>query len=791
MLFDEAVQALQKGKLADAEKILRQIISKESRNFDALHMLAIVCSEQEKIEEAARFFGLALEIDSTYPPFYHNFGLYYTKIHKYENALAQFEKALALFPNYAPVHSDRGCALAELGRLEEALRSHNGAVLLAPNDPRALFNRALTFWKKDEHLSALRDYDEGLKRDPNHPNGWLGRGNVLASLKRYDEAFAAYDKALALKPDLANAWLGRGNVLYFLKRYDEAFAAYDKALALNPDLANAWLGRGNVLYSLKRYDEASAAYDKALAVKSDLADAWLGRGNVLCSVKRYDEASAAYDKALALKPDTANAWLGRANVLNSVKRYDQAYAAYDKALALDPELDSVEAARLHAKMHLCNWSNLEPERDHLTNAVRNEKGNTEPFAFLGLSGSPEDQHKCAVLWNSKRYPASNKPIWNGEVYKHNKIRIGYVSADFYEHATAYLMAGTFESHDKAKFDVTAISIGPDDNSDMRQRLRKSFDRFIDCRNVPDAEIANEIKKAEIDILIDLNGLTEGARTDIFACRPAPIQVDYLGYPGTTGSKYIDYVIGDQTVLPPSIDAFFSEKLVRLPYSYQANDAKRIISDRVPTRTECGLPEASFVFCCFNNNYKILPDTFDCWMRILKQREEGVLWLIEDNPTAASNLRNEAAKRGVKPDRLVFAKRMPLSEHLARHRVADLFLDTLPYNAHTTASDALWAGLPVLTQMGETFAGRVAASLLNAIGLPELITQTNEQYEALAVDLASQPETLSAIKARLAQNRLTTPLFKTELFTRNIESAYEAMYDRYQKGLSPDHIYVPR
>jgi predicted O-linked N-acetylglucosamine transferase (SPINDLY family) len=365
-----------------------------------------------------------------------------------------------------------------------------------------------------------------------------------------------------------------------------------------------------------------------------------------------------------------------------------------------------------------------------------------------------------------------------------------LSADFHEHATAYLMAGVFEHHDRSTFDTTAISIGPNDNSPMRQRLERSFGKFIDASMLSDAEVATQIRSAEIDILVDLKGFTQDGRTNILARRPAPIQVNYLGYPGTMGADYMDYIIADPVLIPSSQKSNYQEKIAYLPNSYQANDGKRNVSEKMFTREECGIPDGNFVFCCFNNNYKITPAIFDRWMRVLTKIPSSVLWLLEDNATAAANLKREVELRGVSAERLVFAKRMPLRDHLARHRLADLFLDTLPYNAHTTASDALWAGLPVLTQLGETFAGRVAASLLNAVGLPELITRTPEEYERVAVDLATHAEKLAAMRRKLTENRLTTFLFDTKLFTRHIEAAYISMHDRYRAGMGPDHIVVP-
>jgi predicted O-linked N-acetylglucosamine transferase (SPINDLY family) len=379
--------------------------------------------------------------------------------------------------------------------------------------------------------------------------------------------------------------------------------------------------------------------------------------------------------------------------------------------------------------------------------------------------------------------------WPRERYVHDRIRLAYLSSDFRQHPTSYLAAGLFEHHDRSRFEITAISLEKGNDSDLRKRLQASFERFLDVETHSDDQIASLIAALEIDILVDLNGHTKGMRTNVLARRPASIQVNYLGYPGTMGADCIDYMIADRIVVPETHAAFYSEKMVFLPNSYQVNDAGRGVAGKAPERTALGLPPSGFVFCCFNNSFKFTPDVFDGWMRILKQVDGSVLWLFEDTPTAAINLRKEALARGVGAERLVFARRVPRADHIARHGAADLFLDTLPYNAHTTASDALWAGLPVLTQIGGTFAGRVAASLLTAVGLPELIAQTQEQFESMAIELTTQPMALAAIKAKLARNRLATPLFNTELYTRNIESAYVTMYQRHQSGLLPDHIYI--
>ena len=702
-----------------------------------------------------------------------------------------FVETLNLAPRSVPTLNNLAIAQYEQGKTDHAALTAQKVLEIDQNNIDAYLTLS-TCQKDQQHYDeALKTCQKIISIDPTIVEAHCNLGSCLSKTQRYNEAIASFDRALSLRPDSLEAWLGRGNVFTELKRYNDAFAAYDKALALNGDLAGAWLGRGNVFTELKRYNDAFAAYNKALALKPDLAETWLGRGNIFTELKRYNDAFTAYDKALALKPDLAEAWLGRGNVFIELKQYREAFAAYDKALALKPDLTELEGERLHCKMHLCDWSNFATECQHLISSIRNNKINMNPFAFIAISSSREDQLKCAKLWINEKYPTVSKPIWDGDIYRHDKIRIGYVSADFQQHATSDLIAGLFECHDKAKFKTVAISIGPDDGSKTRARLTKAFDSFWDVRLLSDDEIARRIGQNEIDILVDLKGFTRDARTGIFAHRPAPIQVNYLGYPGTMGGNYIDYIIADQTLIPLLHQQDYSEKIVYLPNSYQVNDRKRAISEKAFSREELGLPHDGFVFCCFNNSYKISPEIFDCWMGIIKNVKGSVLWLLEISKPATCNLRMEAKARGIDPDRLVFAKKLPAPDHLARHRLADLSLDTLPYNAHTTASDALWAGLPVLTQIGETFAGRVAASLLNAISLHELVATTARQYEEIAIELAINPEKLAAIKTKLANNRLSTPLFDTQLFTRHIENAYEAMYERHRMRMPPDHIYVSR
>ncbi len=663
------------------------------------------------------------------------------------------------------------------------------ALRLQPNNPHVLRLLGVVSAQRKQYSDAIKYLSNSLKALPKNSLALSNLGNVFLELKEYGNAIDAYDKSIKIDPKYEEVWSNKGVALKELKRYDEAIAHYDKALSLKTDYAEGWSNKGNTLHELKRYDEAIAHYDKALSLKPDYHEAWTNKGVALKELKRYDEAIAHYDKALSLKHDYVEGWSNKGVTLHELKRYDEAIAHYDKALSLKHDIHWVSGDLLHTKMKICCWSDLAESLEHISKKLVANKKVIQPFPLLALNDETLIHNKSSEIYIESRYPFN--PVLGPipKYPKRQKIRIGYFSADFHNHATGYLTAELFELHNKNQFELIGLSFGPMANDEMRQRLLKSFDQFIEVGGKSDIEVARLSRDLNIDIAVDLKGFTQDSRTGIFAYRAAPIQVNYLGYPGTMGAEYIDYIIADKTLIPTEFQSCYSERVVYLPNSYQVNDRKRTISDRQFTRQELGLPEDGFVFCCFNNNYKILPATFEGWMRILKAIEGSILWLFQDNAWAVNNLKNEAEKHGITADRLVFAERLSLPQHLARHRQADLFLDTFPCNAHTTASDALWAGLPVLTLMGRSFASRVAASLLNAIGLPELITTTQEEYEALAIELAINPQKLEKIKLRLIHNRQTAPLFDTTLFTKNIEAAYIQMYESYRADLVPEHITI--
>jgi predicted O-linked N-acetylglucosamine transferase (SPINDLY family) len=605
----------------------------------------------------------------------------------------------------------------------------------------------------------------------------------MAQQGRLAEAREMIGSALKRNPRDAGALVNYGNVLTLLGRFGEAIASYDRALVIAPD-AQTWNNRGNVLQNLNQKSEALASYEKALQLEPGNIQALCKRGVILGELRYTDEALASYDRVLAIDPNHAEAlnnrgflwWLNKQNS-------SRAIADLERAFALAPDLPYLRGLLLHLKMYAADWTHFEEQKAALLQGIHAGGRVARPFMLQAVADRPEDLQACARLYARDLYPpAADAPRHDPVSRKgRKKIRLGYLSGEFRDQATAILMAGLYERHDRSRFEVVAVDNGSADKSAMSARLKQAFDGWIDIGDLRDTEAAEKIRAAEIDILVNLNGYFGKLRMDVFAQRPAPLQVNYLGFPGTLGAPYIDYIIADAVVIPAGEHRFYDEQVVTLPGCYQANDDRgRAIAAR-PTRAEAGLPEHGFVFCNFNQSYKLTPDVFASWMRILARVENSVLWLLEAPSPFAANIAGHAKAHGIAPERILFAPDRPTDQHLARLSLADLFLDGLPYNAHTTGSDALWAGVPLLTRRGTAFPGRVAASLLVAAGLPELVTETVEDYEALAVRLATDPETYQALKSRMTRN---CPLFDTDLFRRNIETAYARMWEGWLAGNKP-------
>jgi predicted O-linked N-acetylglucosamine transferase (SPINDLY family) len=707
-----------------------------------------------------------------------------------EDALAGYDRAIELDPGYANAFCNRGVILERLNQLDDAQVSYERAVVLNPADAFAHYNLGSVLRKLKRSEAALASYDRAIGANPDYVEAYCNRGVMMAERRQFDAAIADFDRSIEINPAFAPAYLYRGNILHRQKHWDAALASYDRAIELDPDFADAICNRGVLWADLRRMDLAFACMDRAIAIKPDFAEAFCNRAALNGAIQKYDLAMEDCNKSIALNPDFADAYSQRAHILIETKKFAAAVEDFDKLMVLKPEHAFLRGVRRHTQMNICDWNGFEVDIPLLIAGIRADEAVVPPMQALGLIDEESLHHAAAKIWVREECPARDLPHAIPRKVAHDKIRIGYFSADFHQHPVGMLMAEVIEMHDREKFEVTAFSFGPNPRDAMRTRLEKTFDRFIEVRPKSDREIAELARDLDLDIAIDLGGFTANCRPMIFALRAAPIQVNYLGYPGTMGAPYMDYLIADETVIPEAHRAYYSEKIVYLPRCYLPHDSTRRIAEMVYTREQLGLPSQGFVYCCFNNSFKLTPVVFDRWMRILQRVPQSVLWLSQGNPAAAANLSREAERRGIDKRRIIFADRMASSErHLARLRAADLFLDTHPYNAHATALDALWAGLPLLTYLGRSFAGRVGASLLATLGLQELVASTPEEYEELAVNLANDASRMAAIRQKLNERRVNTRLFDGQSFARILEAAYTAIYERYRAGLAPEHVYV--
>ncbi len=702
--------------------------------------------------------------------------------------IAGGEALLAREPQPAVVYEILAAAHFGCKQSERAADCLRGAIKIAPNNAVTHFNLGAILNGLGQKAEAIACYERAVQIKPDYAEALHNLGSILKGVGRTDEAIACTQRALRIKPDNAESHNNLGVMFQELGRKDEAIASYQRALQISAGNAEIHNNLGVMLSDTGRKIEAAVHCERALKINPAYAEAHNNLGVALQDLGRKDEAALHYRRAIEIKPDYAEAHNNLGVTLQELGRLDEAIACYQLALRIRPDYSNARVQKLHQQAHICDWDGVGADAD-LIPSLGIAGGAVAPSPLLSLEDHPARHRLRSENYAAAKYRQAALPAIPRPRFRPERLRIGYFSADFHNHATMYLMAKLFETHDRGKFSLHAYSYGPDENDAMRQRLKRAVDVFHDVRVQGDKDIAELARRESIDIAVDLKGYTQHARLGVFAYRAAPIQMSYIGYPGTMGAPFIDYIVADAVVIPEEQRQHYSEKIVTLPHSYQVNDNTRAISDRTMQRSEAGLPATGFVFCSFNNTYKITPEEFDIWMRLLQKVDGSVLWLLRANVWAEGNLIREARKRGIPADRLIYADRVPLNEHLARHRLADLFLDTFTYNAHTTASDALWAGLPVITTPGQGFAARVAASLLNAVGMPELVTPSKDAYERLALSLATNPDKLAAIKSKLLANRSTKPLFDTELFARHIEDAYEQAYKRWLNGKDPDALDV--
>lgn len=842
--LQKGIEAHKAGQVQEANRIYSAILKVQPKHPDANHNMGVLAVSVGKVQEALPFLKAALEANPATTMFWLSYvdalielgklgdaraalgqakrkganGSGFDKLEKRLQAAGgasktqnpaqdqlqaliklhaqgQLQQALQLsellgqqFPESYILFNIQGSVLKGLGQLDEAIYAYEKALSIKPDHATSSYNMGNALQKKGQHEEAIKAYNKAIKLNPDFVEAYNNMGNAFQAQGKLEDAVNACSKALAINPNHAQAYNSLGNALKEQGSLEEAIEAYNKALAIKPDHAEAYHNIGNVLQAQGKLEKAIEAYNKSMVIKPDSADNYNNMGNALKEQDKLEEAITAYNKAVAIKPDYAEAYNNMGNVFQKQNKLEEAIEAYNKALAIKPDYDNARCQKLYHQAKICDWHSIAKDKKLLP-ALGTTKECVSPFSLLALEDEPEHHRIRSEKYAATKYPRKSDRTWAKPLQKPKRLRIGYFSADFHNFPGMYLMAGLLEKHDRKKFEVSAFSYGPEKHDQMRKRIVNAVDHFIDVRAADTNTIVDLTKQRNIDIAIHRNGYTTNQRTELFASGLAPIQISYLGYPGTLGADFIDYVVADRVVIPEDMQLNYSEQIIYLPNTYQPTDNKRIISDKIITRADIGLPNHGFVFCCFNQSYKISPVEFDIWMRLLQKVEGSVLWLLKSNKWAEQNLRLQAEARGVSAERIIFAEKLPQAEHLARHRLADLFLDTFNYNAHTTASDALWAGLPVVTKTGQGFAARVAGSLLSAVGLPELVTTTEKSYEDLILGLATNPEKLAEVKRRLAINRLTKPLFNTELYTKHLENGYQKAYQNYFDGKQPQTINV--
>jgi len=782
-------------KFDDAIASFRKALKNNASFAEAHYSLGLTLKELKKHEDALSSLDAAILIN---PNLHHAFnikGVILLDINRIDDALICFEKAIAINPNFYEAHSNRGNVLRQLKRLEEALISYDRAIEIRKDSPVVYSNRGTALRELLRYESALENYERAIKLDPNYADAYFNQGLVLHELKKYDAALESLVKAINLNPHYSDAYTAVGSALHDIGQFNEALKSYELAINLNSDSHAAYLNQALAFHELRRFNEALQNYERTINLKSDSHEAYFNRGNTYQKVGQLTLAIEEFEKAISLKPDYASAFLNRGLVYCEMKQIDRGLESFEKAYQFDSNLEYLIGVKTYHEMMICDWTNLEHALLFCESEIQKHKKVLSPFDSLVLLDNPHLHSLVTQIYLDSKIHKYD-PL--GKIVKRKddgKLRIGYYSADLYYHPASIWLAEQLENHDKSRFELYAFSLKLV-NDPMQARLQMAFDHWIDVRGMSDIEVAQLSRDLKIDIAIDLNGFTQDSRTNIFAARAAPIQVNNIGYPGSTGTDFIDYFLADPHAVSQENRKYFTEKIAFVPCNY-TYDSHRQVSKEPVYRSQYGLPENGFVFTCQNGCHKFNPEVFSIWMEILNSVSGSVLWLLKpSNEIAIKNLKKEARQRGIDDDRLVFTGRevVPIeqenqrvSRYLASYKLADLFLDTWPYNAGTTAIDALMAGTPVLTKVGYAVSARMCYSALKQIDVPELITYSAQEYKDLAISLAKEPQNLKLVKDKVQRNRLTTPLFDPIGNTRHIENAYLEMYRRYQEDLPLDDI----
>jgi len=796
--LEKGLQFHQQGQLGDAEKIYTQILRISPCNADALHLMGVLTNQKGESDTALDLINKAVQIFPQNPIYLNNLGNVYRDRGQYADARTCYRQAIDLKPDLVEAFVNLGIADHQLGDYTWAASAYHKALQLEPNCIEAYYNMGNTYKAQERFDEAISCYQRTLSLNSEFVEAYYNMAIILEKQARPDEAIACLMQCLQFNAQWAEAHNNIGNLLKQKGLLAEAVLSFQKAIQIKPDLYEAHNNLGNALMDQGSFSEAIVCYQNALKIYPGYAEAYLNLGITFAEDDRLNAAIDCFQKATRLDHRFAEAYTYMGIALTDRGNRRQAIDCFQKAIEVNPGYSEAYSYLIHQLQYTCNWLQLKIYSEKLEELSRRNAADGRlilepPFICMARESDLSRNLIISKAWSRKiTKPLKNLKLpisFESRRQSKTKLTIGYLSCDFHDHATAHLMLSFFGLHDREKFEIHCYSYGPKDNNRYRNQIMEGSDQFIDIREHSHIDAAKRIYADGVDILVDLKGHTRGARLGILACRPAPLQIHYLGFPGTTGADFIDYLITDRIVTPKDNAPYYSEKLVFMPHCYQVNDHQQKIASRDWNLETLGLPDKSFVFSSFNLPYKIDPVMFDCWMRILLQVPNSVLWLFGDNENARCNLRREAADRGVTPDRLVFAQKLEKAEHLSRLKWADLALDTRIVNGHTTTSDSLWAGVPVITLQGSHFASRVSSSLLDAVGLSELITYRLEEYEKLAVQLALRSSELKALRHRLNINRLTKPLFDTARFVRNLENAYSEMWRIFLEGRAPTQIEV--
>lgn len=774
--FDQAIQAYRELRLSDAEMILKNILRKDKSLFDAQYLLGLVFLAKKQFSDAAQVFKRVSALRPGDPNVLNSLGNAMFLSGNKDEAILSYVKSIELAPknidpyiNLSKIYLQNHDLNAAINLAEICVQNNSENI-----DAQLAVAHILHASEKEKCFGILENIHNKFNKDS---LALLRLGQFYLHINIAEKAISILSESIELNPLFFEAIINMAVALNMIGHPEQSITWLKRADEIKRNAPEVILNLALAHVSLKDFNAADTFFQRASNLNPNITETFLLQSRALFDQERYAEALTLIDKFILANPSHPGALLLKGDIFSGMKSYEEAIIAYEKALEIDRDALFLKGTLLHAKMLSCNWREIDPLISEIQNDLEADRNTCQAFGWMGISGSPDSLLKSAKLYSSASYLAKNMKTFTRtlEGAQGRKIRIGYLGGEFRAHATSYLLCGVLEAHDTEKFSVIIYDNGYDDKSDIRHRLNKACE-IKNISALSDHQAAQLIFDDKIDILLNLNGFFGRERNNIFRFKPAPIQVNYLGFPGTLGMDCIDYLIADKIVIPEEEKQFFVEKIIYLSNCYQPSDPKKAISDKHISRNLAGLPETAFVFCCFNNNYKITPEIFQLWLRIIQQSPNSVLWLLSDNKSAQLNLCKKFVEEGLDASRLIFAERLELSQHLARHSLADLFLDTLPYSAHTTANDSLWAGLPILTCRGSSFAGRVTTSLLETLNVPELVTENLIQYEEKALFYYNNPEELIAIREKIDRNKKTSPLFNANIYCRSLEEAFVDMIE---------------